>query len=297
MADFTLRQVQYFVAAVETGSVTAAAQRCHASQGAASMAINQLEKAVGAVLLVRNGPRTVVTTPAGQEFLEHARAILERVEEAHDAISESLTALRGKLRVGVGLTLSPRLVPQIIGTITQQHPQLDLTLAEGSPQDLEERVLSGRLDVAFLYRQQAGASLSVTELVPVRLHVILPEGHRLAGEREIWLRDLVREPAILLDVPPTADRILSTVHSVGLELNVRWRSASMETIRSLVASGLGFSFANSIPSSGEAFVGGAVVYRPVADRLPVNSIVSLTLPGRVPRRVQAVIDLVRSVPA
>jgi DNA-binding transcriptional LysR family regulator len=66
----------------------------------------------------------------------------------------------------------------------------------------------------------------------------------------------------------------------------------MDAIRSLVAAGLGFSFANSIPSSGTTFSGGSVVYRPVADAIPQNSIVAATLPGRVPRRVQAAIDLV-----
>jgi len=294
MVDFTLRQLEYFVAAVETGSVTAAARRCHASQGAASMAIAQLEKAVGARLLVRSASRAVVPTPAGRDFLGPARSLLDRAEEAREAVSESLEELRGTLRIGVGQTLSPRLVPGIVAHFTEHHPRLALHLSETSPPELEDAVLGGRLDVALLYRQQAGSvPLAVTELAPVRLHVMLPGDHRLAAEAGVHLADVVGEPAILLDIPPTVESVSAIVASVGLRLDVRWRSANMDTIRSLVAAGLGYSFANSIPATGAAFSGGSVVYRPVADDIPQNSIVAVTLPGRVPRRVRAVIDLVR----
>ncbi|WP_431813920.1 LysR family transcriptional regulator [Kocuria sp. cx-455] len=292
MTDFTLRQLEYFVAAVETASITAAAERCYASQGAASMAIGQLEKATGAPLLVRGGSRAVVPTPAGQEFLVHARDILDRAEEARDAVSESLDALRGTLRVGVSTTLSPRLVPILAAHFTTEHPQVDLQLIERAPHELQEQVLGGRVSLAFLYGLQAEEGLTITEVAPVQLHLILPAGHRLAGEHSVWLRDVVEEPAILLDVPPTADRMTAIAESVGLTLDVRWRSANMDTIRSLVAAGLGFSFANSIPATGAAYSGGSVVYRPVADDIPRNYIVAATLPGRVPRRVQTAIDLV-----
>ncbi len=294
MTDFTLRQLQYFVAAVETGSITEAAERCHASQGAASMAITQLERAVGTELLVRSGPRAAVATPAGREFLVHARAILERTEEAQDAVSESLTELRGIVRIGVGLTLSPRLVPQIAGHFTTHHPQVQVLLQERPPRELEEQVLAGQLDVAFLYRLQTSTNLTVTDLAPVWLHVILPAGHRLAGESRVRLQDLTGEPAILLDVPPTKDRMLSLARSLDVELDVRWTSSTMETIRSMVAAGLGFSFAQSLPATGTTYSGGAVVYRPLADEVAANTIVALTLPGRIPRRVQAAIDLVAS---
>ncbi|MGM7669536.1 LysR family transcriptional regulator [Microbacterium sp. A93] len=292
MVDFTLRQMQYFVAAVETGSITAAAQRCHVSQGAASAAIGQLERVVGAPLLARGGVRAVVPTPAGREFLLHARRVLEAAEEAGDAVSESLTALRGAVRIGVGVTLSPQLVPRLVASLAADQAQLDLQFVEGAPRALEEQVLGGRIDVAFLYRQQAGTSLTVTDLVPVQLHVILPVGHRLAGEERVWLREVVPEPAILLDVPPTIQRLTAIVESVGLAMDVRWTSSNMETIRSLVAGGHGFSFANSIPATGATYTGESVVYRPVADDITPNSIVAVTLPGRVSRRVRAAIQAV-----
>lgn len=290
MVDFTLRQMQYFVAAVEEGSITAAAFRCHVSQGAASMAIGQLERTLGAQLLARQGSRAVVPTPAGREFLPHACRVLEAAEEAGGAVSESFEVLRGALRVGVSHTISPSLVPRLVSHFTERHCGVELELLEGAPRELEERVLGGRMDVGFLYRQQAGTSLTVTEVAAVQLHVILPAGHRLAGEEGVWLRDVVSEPAILLDVPPTVERLTAIVESVGLELQVRWRSSNMETIRSLVAAGHGISFANSIPATGATYSGGSVVYRPVADAIEPNSVVAVMLPGRVSRRVRAAIE-------
>src|SRR3954447_16536738 len=107
MSEITLRQLQYYVSVIDHGSVTAAAVSCHISQAAASMAVGELEKAVGAHLLIRTRSKKVVPTPAGIEFAAHARAILERVSEASDAVAESLVEMRGLLRIGCSHTLSP----------------------------------------------------------------------------------------------------------------------------------------------------------------------------------------------
>jgi DNA-binding transcriptional LysR family regulator len=107
MPEITLRQLQYYVSVIDHGSVTAAAISCHISQAAASMAVGQLEKSVGAELLIRTRSKKVVPTPAGVTFAAHARAILERVAEASDAVAESLVEMRGPLRIGVARHCHP----------------------------------------------------------------------------------------------------------------------------------------------------------------------------------------------
>ncbi len=295
MPELTLRQMQYFVATVDLGSVTAAAVACHISQAAASMAVAELEKSLGVPLLVRSRSRKVAPTPAGVEFAAHARGILEQVAEAQEVIAESAGGMRGPLRVGISLTLSPRLVPPLVEHFTREHPLVDLRLEEGAPQELQEQVRTGRLDVVFLYSLQADADLDQVEIAPVRLHLMLAADHRLAGAESVWLREVVGEPAVLLDVPPTAERMTAIVESVGLRIRVGWRSATMDTIRTLVGRGLGYSFANSLPATGTTFDGTEVVYRPVADDVPVNSVVAVVPAGhRPPRRVTAAIDALRA---
>jgi DNA-binding transcriptional LysR family regulator len=292
MAEVTLRQMQYFVATVDLGSITAAAAACHISQAVASMAIAELEKAVGASLLVRSRSRKVAPTPIGVEFAAHARGILDQVTEAQEAVSDNIGSMRGPLRVGVSLTMSPRMVPPLVEHFTIEHPLVNLHIIEGSPHELQNHLRAGRLDLALLYSWQSDPDLDQVEITPVRLHVMLPATHRLAGEERIWLRDIVAEPAVLLDIPPTADRMVSVVASAGLTINVGWRSSNMDTIRTIVGRGLGYSFANSVPATGATFDEHEVVYRPVADNAPPNSIVAVMATGqRFPRRVRAAIDV------
>ena len=294
MSEVTLRQLQYFVSVVDHGSVTAAAAACHISQAAASMAVGQLEKAVGADLLIRTRSKKVVPTPAGAEFATHARAILERVAEASDAVSESLAEMRGPLRIGCSHTLSPRLVPPLVDHLVSSHPLVDVGFKDAAPSDLQEDVRNGRLDVALVYEQQAEEDVHRVPLATVRLHVMLSAGHALAGRTSVRLAEIAEETAILLDIPPTVERLTAVMRSAGVEPRIRWTSSNMETIRSMVARGLGYSFVNSPPATGTTYEGGAVVFIPVADQTAANRIVAVLPPGqRVPRRVQAAIDFLR----
>jgi DNA-binding transcriptional LysR family regulator len=294
MPEITLRQLQYYVSVIDHGSVTAAAISCHISQAAASMAVGQLEKSVGADLLIRTRSKKVVPTPAGITFAAHARAILERVAEASDAVAESLVEMRGPLRIGCSHTLSPRLMPGLVDHFTSNHPMVDVGFREGSPAILQEDVRNGRLDVALVYEQQADDDLKSALIAHVRLHVVLSARHELAARASIHLSELAHEPAILLDVPPTAERLTAVIQAAGLEPRIRWTSSNMETIRAMVARGLGYSFMNSPPATGTTHDGGEVVFIPLADRTGENAIVAVSPAGqREPRRVRAAIDFLR----
>ncbi|MFC9934720.1 LysR family transcriptional regulator [Glutamicibacter sp. NPDC127525] len=294
MAELTLRQFQYFVAVVDHGSVTAAAAACHISQAAASMAIAQLEKSLGADLLIRSRSRKLLPTAAGTEFARHARSVLERVAEAELAVSESVEQMRGALRVGCSPTLAPRLVPPLAQYFTQRHPLVDLRISEGAPGPIQDAVRQGKLDLAFGYAWQTDEDLRSEHVVDVHLQIMLPAGHRFAGRDSLRLAEIVEEPAVILDVPPTAERLTALVQSHGLELDIRWRSTSMENIRSLVGRGLGYSFANSVPATGTTYDGLEVVYVPVADAMEQNSVVAVLPAGHtMPRRVAAALELLR----
>lgn len=295
MSEVTLRQLQYFVAVVDLGSVTAAAAACHISQAAASMALAQLEKSLGVDLLIRGRSRKLSPTPAGVEFGAHARAVLERVVEAEAAVSDSVEQMRGPLRVGCSQTLAPRLVPPLAQYFTLHHPRVDLRFTEAAPGQIQDDVRHGRLDVALVYALQAEPDLQREHIADVHLQLMLAAGHRLADRRSIRLAEIVQEPAVMLDVPPTAERLTAMVQAAGLELDIRWSSTNMETIRSLVGRGLGFSFVNSAPATGTTFDGLEVTYVPVADDIPQNAVVAMLPAGHTPpRRVATALDLLRT---
>ncbi|NKX54289.1 LysR family transcriptional regulator [Arthrobacter mobilis] len=294
MSEFTLRQLQYFVAVLDHGSVTAAARESNISQAAASMAIAQLEHAVGVDLLIRTRSKKVVPTPAGTELAARARRILGMVGEIETAVAGGFDQMRGELRIGCMASVSPRLMPGLVEHFTRSYPAVNVTFREGGAVELQQGVLEGTLDLAFVYALQALDGLDQAEVAKVRPQLMLAAGHPLAGRESISLREVQDEPAILLDQPPTIERVTGMMRSAGIEPKLRWPSTNMETIRSLVARGLGFSFVNSRPATTVTFDDRRVAYVPVSDELPDNAIVAVLPPGvRPPRRVEEAIRFSR----
>ncbi|WP_051298538.1 LysR substrate-binding domain-containing protein [Arthrobacter castelli] len=115
---------------------------------------------------------------------------------------------------------------------------------------------------------------------------MLPADHSLADRDVVLLHEVADEPAILLDVPPTIERVVGMMRSAVMEPKLQWQSTNMETIRSLVARGLGFSVVNSPPESNTTFDNRTVTYVPLSDHLPKNTI-TCALPPKVrpPRKV------------
>lgn len=295
MFEITLRQMQYFISIVDLGSVTAAAAACHISQAAVSMSVAELERSLDTDLLIRSRSRKAAPTQAGLEFAVHARAVLDRVTEAREAMDEGSGELRGPLRIACAQSLSPRLLPPLAEYFTAGFPQVELHLHEGSPADIQEDLRRGRLDMALLYSRQSDPDLDLEHVVDVRLQVMLPATHRLAGQEAIRLADVAGEPAVLLDIPPTIELLKGVARSAGLELDVRWSSSNMDTIRSMVGRGLGYSLVNSEPATGATFDGRQVVFLPVSDGVAANAIVAMLPAGHRPsRRVSAALESLRA---
>ncbi|WP_115932451.1 LysR family transcriptional regulator [Citricoccus nitrophenolicus] len=294
MMDLTLRQMEYFLAALDTGSMTKAAKRCHASQSATSMAVAQLERSLGAPLFLRSHGSSLVPTSVALAFAAHARTCVEAAEAAQAAATETLHELSGTLRVGCLHDLAKLVLPPLAQLCDERYPQLELQLVEGSAVWLQEEMRAGRFDLALVYSLQVGADLSMTPLREVRLHAVLPAGHPAAQRESVDWGQIAAEPAILLDGPPAVERITAQAHRLGLELNIRWTLSSMETIRSLVARGLGYSLTNAPPASATTVDGLEVVYKPLANDLLPNHLCALHAPGAERlRKIRAVMELIK----
>lgn len=255
------------------------------------MAIAQLEHAVGTNLFVRNQSRRLFPTAAGIELATRARTILGLVDELEGAVAGTWSEMRGDLRLGCMTTLSPRMIPGLVDHFSKVFPEVNLTFREGAAAELQQDVVEGRLDAAFVYSLQATEPAEHVKIAGVRLHLMLPDHHRLADRTSLSLHDVADETAILFDVPPTIERVVGMMRSVGVEPNLRWQSTNMETIRSLVARGLGFSVANSQPESNTTFDNRKVKYVPLSDDLPGNTIVCALPPKvRPPKKVEEAIS-------
>lgn len=294
MAEPTVRQLQYFLAVLDHGSVTAAAKESHISQSALSMALAQLESTFAEPLFVRSRSQKIAPTAAALRLAPHARSILDTLEVAHAAVQEEKYGMRGLLRIGCLTTLSPSLMPALVKAFADRYPGISLRIEEGGAVEIQDRVRRGQLDVAFLYRRLFEHDLARQDLAPATLHVMLPAGHPQAGADSVFVRDVLDLPLILLDIPPTADAILGILMGLGVDTPPRLRSPNIETIRAYVGLGLGFCLTNTVPHHRIGAEAHDIAYVPLADPVPRNAITAATAPGPAPsRRSQLAIDLVK----
>ncbi|MFC0582191.1 LysR family transcriptional regulator [Micrococcoides hystricis] len=291
MTEFTLRQLQYFQATVEEGSITEAAARCHVTQAAISMAIGQLERALDTPLFIRSHAKCVVPTAAGVTLMEYARNVHTLLDEARTAVLEEKDRLRGPLRIGCTTTISPHVVPALLAHFSQEFPEVELSVREDDAVSLSRDVEAGRLDFALCYEIQRPHDLDYQLIRHTRQHVALSADHPLADAEEVWLADLIEEPLVLFDIAPTVQSVLAMLHTLGLKPKLWWSTPVAETLRAVVARGLAWSVINLPPAQRFSVENIPLVYVPIADELPDNPVVAV-LPNEahVPTRVQAAID-------
>jgi DNA-binding transcriptional LysR family regulator len=279
MLAVTIRQLEYFVAIAEEGTLAAAAQRLHLTAGTLSAAISALERTVGVQLLMRRRATGSVLTTAGRDLEVQARAVLSAAEAMESSASAIRGELSGTLSIGCFDTLTPWLLPPVLGHFADHHPGVQVEVHEGSSDELQQLLLTGRLDAAFMYQLHVDTDVERTTVAPVRLQLVLPEGHRLADRPQVQFAELGDEPAVLLGLKPAPDLIMSMMASAGFTPRVQWRLRNVEAIRSLVGRGLGYSVIMGRPRGDVTYEGERLVYRQIADELPENSVQLVHPPG------------------
>lgn len=300
MTDITLRQLEYFISVLDRGSVSDAAKDCNVSQASVSSALAQLEKRLKVTLIARGPARRARPTSAGREFGIHARSILSNVSDAVESLNDESSILQGPLRIGCIPTAAPRMLPATASQFGRLHPQIDLSFVEAHPLTVQQMILHGEVDVAVMYRKQVQMEgITQHTLAEVQLHALVSADHPVADRAGVDIAELIDDPLILLDSPPTAELLVSQIRGVGYEPSVRWLIPNAETIRSMVGLGLGFSLANAVPHPDTVtFQGMPVRYLPVTNPEFSNAIVGVTMAGtRLSKKLMAALDILRTTAA
>lgn len=295
MTGFTLRQLEYFLAVVEEGSITAAAGRLHVSPGGVSQAVTELEAALKVRLTLRRPAKGVTVTSAGRWAAARARELLEGSRELGEIAQVMRGELTGPLRIGCFGPLSPWLLPALVTHFAERHPAVQVEIDEGPSDVLQRRLQEGTLDAVLLYARHAIGHCAIEEVAAARLQLVLPPGHRLTGQDEIPLAELRDEPAVLVSLEPARSLVDDLLRSAGFEARVRWRSSNVETIRSMVGHGLGYSVLMGRPYGDRTYDGLAVAYRRIADDLPHNAVAVAYPAGDTPNaKLRETIAFLRS---
>lgn len=282
---YTLRQLEYFIAAGETGSVTLAAARVAISQASVSAAVAHLEREWNVQLFVRHHAQGLSLTAAGRTMLGEAKLVVNQAANLYAAASASLDQIRGALTVGCMTTLAPMLIPEIARSFTDAHPGVRLRAVEGDAASLSAGLGRAEIDVALAYDLGLSREVAFEPLASLPPHVILGERHRWAAAPALTLRELQPEPLVLLDLPHSRDYFLGLFFAEGLEPVVGASSANPDLVRSLVANGHGYGLFNVRPRAEVALDGRRLVRVRLAGEHRPMRIGVATLGGLAPSRL------------
>ncbi|WP_102158759.1 LysR substrate-binding domain-containing protein [Zhihengliuella halotolerans] len=241
MIKYTLKQLQYFAAVADAGSLSGAAAACHISQAAVSQSLTELEREVGAQLVVRHRARGVVLTAMGSRFLQDARALIRHAEDVQASATERQEELAGPLVIGCYTSLSAFWLPVIGEKFIRPNPRLDVTIIEGDGAELQERMLDGYVDAVITHTRHLLPQVDSTTVMVGRPYVLVPADHRLAHRGSVQLTELADDDFVQLDVPTVRENQLVNLRMSGLDPHIAWKSSSFEAVRGMVARGLGYT--------------------------------------------------------
>ncbi|HQX92019.1 MAG TPA: DNA-binding transcriptional regulator OxyR [Thermomonas sp.] len=234
-----LRDLKYLVTLADLRHFGKAAQACFVSQPTLSTQIKKLEDELG-VALIERAPRKVMLTPAGQDAVQRARRIMAEVEAMKQAARRSRDPEAGSLRLGVFPTLGPYLLPHVVAPLHQRFPQLELLLVEEKSDVLLQRLRDGKLDAALLALPLHDEQLHAQFLFEEPFLFAAPSTHPLAKQSSMAMDALGHETLLLLeDGHCLRDQALDVCRLSGAQEKSGFRATSLETLRQMVAAGVG----------------------------------------------------------
>jgi DNA-binding transcriptional LysR family regulator len=293
---FTLVQLRYFVVAAETGSMTAAAQQLLIAQSAVSAAVSNLENDLKVQLFIRRRARGLILTPAGERLLHQARELLSHARELAAEARGTGASLTGPVSLGCFVTLAPLYLPALLTEFAERFPDVEVSVTEAESEELSRALHAGRIEFALAYDLGFEGDVVREVVASAPAYAIVGPKHRLAGRETVDLAELAGDPLVLLDLPHSRDYFWSLVSATGRAPDVRYRSQSYETVRSLVARGHGYSVLNQRPATTQTYTGGEVVALGLTNDYPPLDLVLASLSQvRLTTRARALMDVVRQV--
>ncbi|HMW23245.1 MAG TPA: LysR substrate-binding domain-containing protein [Burkholderiaceae bacterium] len=241
----TLTELRYIVAVARERHFGRAAEACFVSQPTLSVAIKKLEEELEIKIFERGGSEVSVT-PLGDEIVRQAQATLESAASIKEIARRGKDPLAGPLRLGVIYTIGPYLLPDLVRRTIERVPQMPLLLQENFTVRLLEMLRTGELDCAILAEPFPDTGLAIAPLYDEPFMVAVPVKHPLAERSSISSTELKQETMLLLgnghcfrdhvlEVCPEFARFASDAEGIRKS----FEGSSLETIKHMVASGMG----------------------------------------------------------
>ena len=256
----TLTELRYIVAVARERHFGRAAEACFVSQPTLSVAIKKLEEELD-VKIFERGASEVSVTPLGAEIVRQAQAVLEQASAIKEIAKRGKDPLAGALRLGIIYTIGPYLLPELVKGVIENYPQMPLMLQENFTAKLLEMLRTGELDCAIMAEPFPDTGLAVAPLYDEDFVIAVPSTHPFAERTEVSAEELKSEKMLLLGAGHCfRDHVLEVCpefarFSSGAEgIRKSFEGSSLETIKHMVASGMGVTVvpALSVPKEAQA---------------------------------------------
>lgn len=284
----TLTELKYIVAVARERHFGKAAEACHVSQPTLSVAVKKLEEELDLKLFERSA-NEVTVTPLGQEVVRQAQSVLEQAAGIREIAKRGKDPLAGALRLGVIYTIAPYLLPDLVKHVIEMTPQMPLMLQENFTVKLLESLRQGEIDVAILADPFSDAGLVTQAVYDEPFIVAVPKKHPWSRRKRIPSPELKAETMLLLGTGHCfRDHVLEVCPELARYsqatggIQKTFEGSSLETIRHMVASGIGITVLplSAVPSERRD---GLLSYIPFESPAPVRR-VSLAWRKSYPRR-------------
>lgn len=254
----TLTELRYIVAVARERHFGRAAEACFVSQPTLSVAIKKLEEELD-VKIFERGASEVSVTPLGAEIVRQAQSVLEQASAIKEIAKRGKDPLAGALRLGIIHTIGPYLLPELVKGVIEDYPQMPLMLQENFTVKLLEMLRTGELDCAIMAEPFPDTGLAVAPLYDEEFVIAVPSNHPFAERTEVSAEELKSEKMLLLgaghcfrdhvlEVCPEFARFSSDAEGIRKS----FEGSSLETIKHMVASGMGVTVVPALSVPKEA---------------------------------------------
>ena len=273
-----LRQLEYFVAIVETGSFSKAARRCNVAQPSLSQQIIKLEKTLGQQLFDRMG-RSIALTEAGHVLYPQAKAILSGVQQAKFSITEGFSVESGRLSIGILPTLAPYLLRDTVIKFQARFPDVELTVREDTTDRLMDTLLLAEIDVCYVSLPIKNKQIASETLFVEPLLVAISRQNPLAQNGAIRIEKLEASPFIMLhDEHCLSDQTDAFCYAQQINPQVLYKTSQIGTALEFVRLNIGVSL---VPACAAAmYPHDDLAFLPILNNPPERAIVAARYEGR-----------------
>jgi len=291
----TLTELKYLVAVAEEQHFGRAAERSFVSQPSLSAAIKNIEEELG-VRVFERSKRGVTLTEIGAEIVAQARRALDEAARIKVVAKQGKNQLKGVLRLGVIHTIAPYLLPQLVAALRRLAAEMPLDIEENMTTNLDRLLKAGEIDVAILALPYEGAGIEVEPLYDEEFQVVVPARHAFARRRAIPVAELDGGELLLLPVGHCLrDQVLGACTEFSRPPPPGRLGNSLETLRSMVASGLGVTV---LPTTAltERYRSPLVKAIPFAEPVPKRRVAIAWRKGFArPKAVRQIVEAIRGL--